>query len=192
MSTFRDRLRKENSDLKETSKKQVVELRDLKEKTEKDFKIYEYNLESLRTRLTKANYELTNLEEKLLGIFTKGQIAKLKAGIKRTKWTEEDITQAITLYATSAKLYKLLHRKQFPLPAVRTLQAWGQKVHITPGLLGPVFKLLSASTHMTEIDKICVLSFDEAKIRKSYCYDKTSDTTLAPANYVQVAMIRGQ
>lgn len=190
--TFSDCLRSENYALKETAKKEAAELRALKEKTEKDCKIYKYNLDGLTTRLTKAEFELTNLEEKLLCIFTKGQISKLKSGVKRTKWTEEDVTQAITLYAASAKLYKLLLRKQFPLPAVRTLQAWGQKVHISPGLLEPVFKILSASTHMSETDKICVLSFDEMKIRKTYCYDKSSDTTLAPVNYVQVAVIRGQ
>lgn len=189
---FRERIRKENASLKKGLNIQAAQLRHFEEKIVNDAKMNEYKINDLETRLTKANYELSNLEQKLLGIFTKGQIAKLKSGIKRTNWTEEDITQGITLYAASAKLYKLLYKQHFPLPAIRTLQAWAQKVHISPGLLIPVFKLLSASTHMNELDKVCALSFDEAKIRKTYCYDKSSDTTLAPASYVQVVMIRGQ
>lgn len=177
--------------MKKFLKEQTSEFNAFVEESEKEATICKNNLNTLKTSLIKVNYELSNLEENLSAIFTKGQITKLKAGAKRTKWTEEDIAEAITLYAASAKLYKLLYRKKFPLPAVRTLQAWAQKVSITNGLLNPVFKILSASTHMTELQKVCVLSFDEVKIRKTYCYDKSSDTTLAPVNYAQVAMIRG-
>ncbi|XP_058987606.1 uncharacterized protein LOC131806837 [Musca domestica] len=121
--------------------------------------------------------------------FTKGQTEKLKNGMKKSNWTEEDITQSISLHATSAKLYKLLYRKKFPLPAVRTPQTSAQKMEISRGLIQPVFKVLSASTHLTDKQKICVLSFDEMKVRKIYCYDRSSDTTLAPVTYVQVAML---
>lgn len=188
---FSERLSMENKDLRKAGKKNAAKVKSLEKKMLHEKKVQEYKLDELQMKLKKVSYELENLERKLLAIFTKGQIAKLKSGVKRIRWTEEDVTQGITLYATSAKLYKLLYRKNFPLPAVRTLQTWAQKVNISPGLIEPVFKLLSATTHMTDIDKICVLSFDEAKIRKSYCYDRSSDSTLSPVNYVQVAMIRG-
>ena len=48
------------------------------------------------------------------------------------------------------------------------------------------------SRHVTRRDdKICVLSFDEIKIKYQYAYDKINDTTLKPHNYMQVVMVRG-
>ena len=61
---------------------------------------------------------MTNIERKLLEIFSTGQIKKLKQGTKRLNWTEEDIARSITLYSASAKAYKLLKKKMFPLPSV--------------------------------------------------------------------------
>jgi len=51
---------------------------------------------------------------------------------------------------------------------------------------------MSAATQLDSAQKVCVLSFDEMKIRKTYCYDRASDSTLHPVNYVQVAMLRGK
>lgn len=44
---------------------------------------------------------------------------------------------------------------------------------------------------LAALAKICVLSFDEMKIKETFCYDQSVDTTLSPAAYVQVAMLRG-
>ncbi|KAI8119446.1 Transposable element P transposase [Lucilia cuprina] len=122
-----ERLRIENLILNENSKKQTAELNALMKKRELENKTYVNNLKSLEAKLLKANYELKNLEEKLLGIFTKRQIAKLKVGDKRIVWSKEDLSQSLVLYETSPKLYKLLYRKNFPLPSVRTLQVWRRK-----------------------------------------------------------------
>jgi len=51
---------------------------------------------------------------------------------------------------------------------------------------------MSAATQLDSAKKVCVLSFDEMKIRKSNCYDRASDSNLHPVNYVQVAMLRGK
>jgi len=53
---------------------------------------------------------------------------------------------------------------------------------------------MSAATQLDSAQKVCVLNFDEMKIRKTYCYDRISDSdsTLHPVNYVQVAMLRGK
>lgn len=107
-------------------------------------------------------------------------------------WSEADIAQSITWYSASAKTYRFLQRNDFPLPAIRTLQRWAQKIDISPGIILPVIRILTAATHLNEGEKVCVLSFDEMKIKKSFSYDRTSDTTLSPCNYVQVAMLRGK
>lgn len=46
-------------------------------------------------------------------------------------------------------------------------------------------------TDLTDFQKVCVLSFDEMKLRSVYMYDKANDETLKPYNYVQVAILRG-
>ena len=91
-------------------------------------------------------------------MFTKGQIKKLKNGDKKQNFTGADIAQSITLYSTSAKAYKLLSKKYFPLPSVRTLQRWSQKLDmstylITYRILDSVVKILSVANQLSE--KLC-------------------------------------
>ena len=95
----------------------------------------------MELQLKKSEHERTNLESKLLQIFSTSQIKKLKQGTKRMVWTEDDIAKSITLYSASAKAYILLRKKMFPLPSVRTLQWWAKKNKI---------KLKEASTDTTE------------------------------------------
>lgn len=71
------------------------------------------------------------------------------------------------------------------------MQKWAQKIDVSKGILQPVLKIMAACTHMSERQKLAVLCFDEMKIRKTYCYDTSSDSTLAPVSYVQVVMLRG-
>uniref|UniRef100_A0A034VU60 Transposable element P transposase n=1 Tax=Bactrocera dorsalis TaxID=27457 RepID=A0A034VU60_BACDO len=95
----------------------------------------EYEISELKVKLAKSEFYYKNVEEKLKEIFTDGQIKKLKNGSKRQIWTQTDIANSITLYSASAKGYRLLRRSNFPLPAVRTLQSWAQKVEIDRGIL---------------------------------------------------------
>ncbi|CAD7078534.1 unnamed protein product [Hermetia illucens] len=76
----------------------------------------------LKDELKKTNIEKNDLETKIRNIFTDGQIKKLKNPEKEVKWCEEDIAKSITVYATGARSYKLLLKKNFPFPSVRTLQ----------------------------------------------------------------------
>lgn len=57
-------------------------------------------------------------------------------------------------------------------------------------LITPVFKILDKCDFGPE-KSVCILSFDEVIIKKQYVYDKVRDETLKPANYVQMAIIRG-
>ena len=42
-----------------------------------------------------------------------------------------------------------------------------------------------------EKQRLCMLCFDEMKIKSTYEYDKSNDSILSTANYVQVVMARG-
>ncbi|KAL7725887.1 hypothetical protein ACLKA6_016437 [Drosophila palustris] len=44
---------------------------------------------------------------------------------------------------------------------------------------------------MPEVDKLCVLSFDEMKVAAAFEYDSSADVVYDPSNYVQLAIVRG-
>ena len=139
--------------------------------------------------LKRSEFYRINMEKRLEQIFTKNQVKKLKNGVKRLNWTDEDIAKSITIYSASPKT--LLRKKQFPLPITRTLNSWAQKCDISRGIIDPVIKIMKAATQLSEEQKVCVLSFDEMKVKECYCYDKSSDTLYKPVKYAQLVMIRG-
>lgn len=108
----------------------------------------------------------------------------------KTHWSADDIANGIAIHSAGARAYRLLLKKEYPLPAVSTLRKWCGKIKICPGILEPVLQIMENSD-LTMLEKLCVLSFDEMKIKKQYLYNKLDDETLKPANNVQVAMIRG-
>lgn len=84
----------------------------------------------------------------------------------------------------------MLLKKGYPFPATSTLRFWLKKIKIAPGILKNVFNIMKLS-EMSALHKVCVISFDELKVRRSYVYDKINDETMKPSNYVQVVMLRG-
>jgi hypothetical protein len=84
----------------------------------------------------------------------------------------------------------LLIKKGYPFPAVSTLRACSKKIKLKPGILTQVVNIINKN-EMTNVERICVLSFDEMKLRAVYSYDKINDEMLKPYNYVQVLMMRG-
>lgn len=147
----------------------------------------------LYAELAELKAEVAALEEDkkaLKKLFTPNQIKKLKNPNKRLNWTVDDISKAIVIHSSGARTYRLLLKKGYPYPAVSTLRSWARKLQIVPGILKNVLKVVQNS-ELTKLQRICVLTFDEMKIKKVYCYDKAHDQTLKPYNYVQVCIIRG-
>ena len=148
------------------------------------------NLRLANKKLMQDCHFLRTENECIKNIFTPGQIKKMKYQGKRIRWHANDISQAISIYASGPKTYRLLLKKKYPLPAVSTLKKWAQKIDIAPGFLNIVFVLMK-NADLTPYQKVCVIMADEMKIQKSYEYDQTNDILYAPANYVQVIMARG-
>lgn len=142
------------------------------------------------SRLKRKNWKKGQLMNTMGRIFTKGQLKKMERPSKRMRWSEEDISNAITVHAAGPRSYRLLLKKGFPFPAVITLKKWCAKIELYPGIINCVLKIIK-KVEMEPFDKICVLSFDEMKVKEKICYDKKKDETLKAAKYVQVAMIRG-
>lgn len=129
-------------------------------------------------------------EKAIKKLFTNRQIQKLKNPNKRIMWSTEEITEAVALYSSGPRAYRLLLKKGYPFPAVATLKSWVKKIQLSPGILKNIFKTIKHD-ELSPSEKICVLSFDEMKLRSAYCYDKINDETLPAYNYAQVVMIRG-
>lgn len=131
------------------------------------------------------------ITKSISAIFTDGQIKRLqRPSSSRLHWSADDIANGIAIHSAGPRAYRLLLRKKYPLPAVSTLKKWCGKVCISPGLILPVFKVMEMMK-LEPLKKLCVLSFDEMKIKKQFLYNKLTDETLKPASYVQIAMVRG-
>ena len=123
-------------------------------------------------------------------LFSPGQIRKLKEPNKRQRWPVEDISKEIVHYSAGPRAYRLLLKKGYPFPPASTLRFWVKKIKIAPGILKKVLNIVKLS-NLSTFEKLCVLSFDEIKIRKVYLYDKANDETMKPYSYAQVVMLRG-
>lgn len=148
------------------------------------------NLEKCVKRLEKENSNLQCVMSTINKIFTPGQVKRLQQPQKQAHWSADDIANAIAIFSAGARAYRVLLKKKYPLPAISTLRKWSGKIQIGEGILNPVLKIMEKS-EFNELERMCVLSFDEMKIKKQYLYSKAKDATLKPANYVQVALIRG-
>ncbi|KAL1493601.1 hypothetical protein ABEB36_009302 [Hypothenemus hampei] len=118
------------------------------------------------------------------------QLVKLNGSNKKLKWTAEDMSNAIVIYSAGPRAYRLLLKRGYPYPAVSTIKSWLAKIKISPGIIKNIFNIIS-HTEMTPLQKVCVIAFDEMKIRSVYEYDRVTDTTMKPSNYVQIVLLRG-
>ena len=56
---------------------------------------------------------------------------------------------------------------KFPPPSFSTLYRWAHKIIVEPGILESVVNLSKyKGQSMTEIERICVISFDECSVSK--------------------------
>lgn len=147
-------------------------------------------LERTNQELQQQVDDYKDLERSLGKIFTNTQINILKSGGKRTVFNATDMSAAICLHTAGPRAYNHLYKKGFPLPCRSTLYNWLSNVNITPGTLDVVIDLME-NDDMPEVDKLCVLSFDEMKVAAAYEYDSSADVVYEPSNYVQMAIVRG-
>lgn len=110
------------------------------------------------------NKEFENL---LAKFFTSGQIKKIMHPEKKNiKWSSEDIAGAISLCSVSSKSYRYLKSHGFPLPALSTLRKWAANVSMKEGILEDIITLMKTkSTELKEIDRLCILSFEEICVK---------------------------
>ncbi|BFF90413.1 uncharacterized protein DMAD_08942 [Drosophila madeirensis] len=156
--------------------------------------------ESLRGRIRLMQKKMDSLREQLevykdleislRTIFTETQIKILKNKGKRAVFNATDMSAAICLHTAGPPAYYHLYRKGFPLPSRATLLRWLSDVNISTGTLDVVIDLME-NEEMPEVDKLCVLSFDEMKVAAAFEHDSSADVDYEPSTYVQLAIARG-
>lgn len=199
----------ENVALKKEIHSLRSELNDLKNKKRKELKKYKRKLNYCTTRLAKQIKDLKQLNRELRllkknciqhstainavkTVLTPGQIKSLSCkGVIR--WTSEDISRAVMLRALSRKTYSYLRENvKFPLPSPATLSRWCSKFICLPGILKSILMLVQRCCEgLPELDKLCVLSFDEMHIDSRIEYSIAMDKIVGPHSKVQVVLIRG-
>lgn len=130
-------------DVIEEIKKQADALR--AENTKKNTECNNYYREIAEIRDCLSNVtERTSIDIKNLGRSTSClQVESLFSGKRTSRWTEDEISKALTLKSLSHYTYAFLREKwQFPLPSRSTLNRRVRKLNTEPGILSSVMQLL--------------------------------------------------
>ncbi|XP_050518971.1 uncharacterized protein LOC126893072 [Diabrotica virgifera virgifera] len=95
----------------------------------------------------------------------------------RSQWSHNEKDLALAIYYKSPSCYKFLIRSlNFILPSVKTIQTWLRVIKLRTGLnTSLIDKLKKKAETMDELEKICVLMFDEISLKKKLEYNKLDD-----------------
>lgn len=204
-STFADFPNVESEELREL-RNRVKDLEDKNKRLETMCGVLKVRERLLREKLkvcrrrqresqTAANNAVSNkVKDILQDIFSETQISCLLSGKKQAKWKREDICKAVTIRAISRKCYTFLRNKlNFPLPGISTLKRWSSRsFQCRPGVLSDVLHLMKAKGQsFSDIERVCVLSFDEMNVDGSVTFDEVEDRVAGPHSNVLVVMVRG-
>lgn len=90
------------------------------------------------------------------------------------RYTLDDKIFGLALQKQSGSAYKFLSTI-FSLPSKRTIQRLLEKVDIKPGINQPCFQLFKSTKFKNDLDKYCVLLFDEMNIAPHLQYNYKND-----------------
>lgn len=111
----------------------------------------------------------------------------------RVKWTNEEISIALTLRYLGKRTYIYLQRKcRFPLPSLSTLNRWITNINIRKGFFDEIFRLMEVAGETKEKhEKVAVLLYDEMKVKETYEYDQKNDQVIGPHKQMHFIVLRG-
>ena len=126
-------------------------------------------------------------------VFTQNQIQLLTGDKKRVNWTAKEICDAFTIRYHSQITYKLLRQEfGFPLPCLSSLRSWSSKIDMRHGVLQENITLMGiVGSNMDDMEKVCVLAFDEMAICESVEKDVLNDEVIGPHKNMHCVMARG-
>ena len=89
------------------------------------------------------------------------------------------------MYYHGLKTYRFLSQL-FQLPSVTSLRRWLHNITVHPGILKDILHVLSQKfSNMTDMEKLCVLTFDEMSIKAALRYDNVNDCFIGLEDYVE-------
>ncbi|KAF0309795.1 Transposable element P transposase [Amphibalanus amphitrite] len=147
---------------------------------------------SLQRQLRIATEKGAQLDRLLeSGVLSRGQVRQAATG-RRIRWSPGDVSKALGLRCLTRKGYKYAQSVlKIPLPSASTLSRWTRAFRVTPGVMDAAASVLEAvTTDMSDMDRLCVISFDEMSLDGRYCYDSTADQVLRGSK-LQLLMVRG-
>jgi hypothetical protein len=147
-------------------------------------KIHEKKMKLLDEKLNKYSSSMSK-------IFSPKQVTLLLSSRKQAKWTHGEMGKFITMRYKS-NVYKYMRSIGFPFASTRTLQRFTSKIPFSPGILHAVLDLLKNEfENAPEMDRQCVLAFDEMSLEGSFAYDWKEDKIYPPSVNINVYFIRG-
>lgn len=151
------------------------------------------NVNTLSKKFGECVLQTQCLKESLNTVFSATQLQLITKRKKKVVWGTEDISRAFTLRYFSKRCYIYLRNTlKYPLPHVSTLVKWASRLSFRQGILNDVIRIMKiAALNLNNIEKLCVIQFDEMKILSAYEYDKKNDQVIGPHNQMQVIMVRG-
>ena len=111
---------------------------------------------------------------------------------RRVRWSEQDVGMALGLRVLSRRAYQYVKdTMKIPLPSFTTVSQWTNHFKMIPGVMESAMWVLKATaTGLDDMEKLCVVAFDEISLDSRVCYDQARDTVLE-ASKMQLVMVRG-
>ena len=168
-------------------------LRRLKERNKK---IQESLKKEKHVNKDEAMKKEREIREKLRKHLPPGTIDCILNEKVRTNWCHEDYQVALNMKLISPRALAYVRDPKtplyLPLPHERSVNRKVEALDFYPGILPEVFKYLEMNVkHYDELDRVCILMFDEMKISEFYQYHRKSDSVFGGKKNVQVAMVKG-
>ncbi|XP_066955828.1 uncharacterized protein [Macrobrachium rosenbergii] len=148
----------------------------------KEKKEWEIERSSLQEKIATVEFNATSLARSNLSKYFSPSQVRFLTGIPVKHWCEDDISGALALRYLSPKAYRYLRNKmEFPYPSISTLHRWVSKINVEPGILTSVLMpLRHKAKTMTEMNRLCVMSFDEMSVAYEWTYDKELILSIHP------------
>lgn len=112
-------------------------------------------------------------DDSVLQTFISTQLFHKEAAV----YSEKQKDLFLKLYFKSPRGYKFLLDNKFKLPCVQTIFRWHSTLIFTPGLSVTILHILATKANdLSEINKKCILLFDELHIKDELEYAPKEDT----------------
>ena len=125
------------------------------------------------------------------GVLSHNQVRQATTG-RRIRWTADDVSKAVGLRCLTRKGYTFVQRVlKLPLPSASTLSRWTRSFRVTPGVMEAAVSVLEAAVEgMSNLQRLCVITFDEMSLDSRFCLDTSADQVLSGSK-LQLLMVRG-